>query len=70
MRQERVRGLECSVCVHVRVCMHVDNGNIYMNGPCIALHRHNSSDLEPSPAQKRDTNTRLRYCMCMCVHFI
>lgn len=32
------------------VCVHVDNGNIYMNGPCIAPHRHNSSDLEPSPA--------------------
>ncbi len=43
-------GMQC-VCTCVCVCMHVDNGNIYMNGPCIALHRHNSSDLEPSPAQ-------------------
>ncbi len=83
VRHKIVRGLECSVCTCVCVCvcvcvyMHGDYGNIYTNGPCIALHRHNSSDLEPSPAQSLQSGHKHKATLlfpvyvcaslCMCV---
>lgn len=39
----------------VCMCMYGSNGNIYMNGLCIARDRHNSSDLELDPALSLQT---------------
>lgn len=55
--------------------MRVDNGNIYMNGQCIAFHRHNSSDLEPSPALSLQKGHKhkatllfpIPVCVCVCI---